>query len=308
MKKDYPDLTDVIPSKAIHKFICGSRYEFKDKHLASLIYHSPFIKFFDRMRKLQQLMDVIEDQTLKQELAEYIADTQIAFYDFKRNDNRDYVYVISPPSDQVDLTRDNPSYGFFADYDTAYQKARTFDTSFMIVKQIIVTKEDDENHVLFMLFDKSGGLVDFNDSASYRNLKNRKDHFTFSFYETPNPFDRGDIVKILTTGEYGVVAHTQKEWQDHLVDVATRDSRYPPHESDSWIRVDIIHPDFTATHQNVTPVFLDKYEPQDWGKGSALDDLLRFMSRFYRGEGSIEHMFQIMLRYKNETEENSEEM
>jgi len=44
----------------------------------------------------------------------------------------------------------------------------------------------------------------------------RDGYFTYIFYKVPNPFERGDIVRLVDTEDYGIVETSQKQWQDNL--------------------------------------------------------------------------------------------
>ncbi len=131
----------------------------------------------------------------------------------------------------------------------------------------------------------------------------RDGYFTYIFYEVPNPFERGDIVRLVDTEEYGVVETSQRQWQEALARYQSdewRQARLKPDYSDVQIRVGILKNDGTFGHAHINPIDLEQYQPFD----SPVDKLLLCASDLYRGKGSLDELYFFTMGYRKDREQH----
>lgn len=131
--------------------------------------------------------------------------------------------------------------------------------------------------------------------------------FENTFYEAPNPFDRGDIVRFVGTEKYGIVEVSQKHWKENLERYKQR-RKFLPDYSDVQVRVIFLTEDGTFIHSHINPVNLElhqpEHEPQD-PVASARDQLLHAASLLYWKEdssnviGSLEDLYICTMKYRN---------
>ena len=137
------------------------------------------------------------------------------------------------------------------------------------------------------------------------------DYFTYIFYEVPNPFERGDIVKLVRTEDYGIVETTQKSWKDNLIRWKSpewwQESRFHYVDwSDVQIRVVFPGEDGTFSHAHINPVDLELYRPQkSRAEQSPLDQLLLCASDLYKGGSSFDELYYFTAEYRKSKRELS---
>jgi len=131
----------------------------------------------------------------------------------------------------------------------------------------------------------------------------RDGYFTYIFYEVPNPFERGDIVRLVDTEEYGVVETSQRQWQEDLSRYQSdewKQTGLGPDYSDVQIRVGILNNDGTFNHAHINPIDLERYQPLD----SPMDKLLLCASDLYRGEGFLDELHFFTMGYRKDREQH----
>jgi len=136
----------------------------------------------------------------------------------------------------------------------------------------------------------------------------RDDYFTYIFYEVPNPFERGDIVRLVDTEEYGVVETSQRQWQETLARYQSdewKPTGLGPDYSDVQIRVGILDNDGTFGHAHINPIDLERYQPKGgWTDGSPMDKLLLCASDLYQGKGSLDELYFFTMGYRKDREQH----
>lgn len=124
------------------------------------------------------------------------------------------------------------------------------------------------------------------------------------FIEVPNPFEKGDIVRIVGTERYGIIATSPKWWKSDMFkneDPYRKDWGWGFY--DAQIRVEFLCEDGTFSHDHVTPLRLERYQPEEgWDKRSAMDKLLLQASHICRGEGSLEMLSLSAMAYRRSKE------
>ncbi len=126
--------------------------------------------------------------------------------------------------------------------------------------------------------------------------------FTYIFYEVPNPFKRGDIVRLVDTEDYGVVETSQRQWREYLARYQSdewKQTGLGPDYSDVQIRVGILDNDGTFGHAHINPIDLERYQPND----SSMDKLLLCASDLYQGKGSLDELHFFTMDYRKDREQ-----
>lgn len=121
-------------------------------------------------------------------------------------------------------------------------------------------------------------------------------HFSEMYFEVPNPFEKGDIVKS-HWGYYGIVDESQKEWKEQ-VEKHRKWEQESRNQScgDIILWVSVLEEDGTFGTGEADPVDLERYQPEN--PGSPLDVLLNTASLVTKGECSLSVLFCHIREYK----------
>ena len=185
---------------------------------------------------------------------------------------------------------------YFAAPDLAYAHGLKYDCAFSIKKYKI--NEPDDLPAAGLCFTRNGILESFWSDEVESSLKGttekmfHPDRFENAFIPVPNPFERGDIVKLLSDGGHGVVSTSSEEWRDFLEKVNAGE-----HSGcdfiDASITVEFI--DEGICHDHVNPAYLERYEP---GTGEADYELLMAASELLKGRGGLDWFVDRYEAYK----------
>lgn len=278
-------------SKDVREYMEQNNLEFTDFEKAALIFHSglPVLK---RLELLEQLAEKTEDLSLREQIharLDYERENMEAF----RNNTEGYVYAVEAHKDS-----DEPYIcGYFATSDMACAHGMKQGYEFKIEKYLIVGFNDREakkakgyfNPNLMdgadmeecvtehdycgyseatVQYDKDGTLEYFwsdeIERSDEENISRAYDlrRFENAFIHIPNPFDRGDIVRLMTEREgHGIVATSQQEWNEFLERVKSGKAKWVDF-FDTSIEVNFLQDNGKISHDHINPAFLEKFEPQ----------------------------------------------
>ena len=277
-------LNNLIPSKDVREYMQQTGFQFSDAELATLIYHSRE-PLWVKHAYWQSLRDRTEDTPLRKEIQERITYDQKCYQLFAENDGS-YFYetVISETTDEWEKAEVT---GHFISLDLALKHAKDHKAFFDIRKYQIIG--------LCKTVITPYGLYNprlFPDSASeprpYRGEAIAEFHYTtegilksYWTYEIPfeemaavddwgeirfewkvirmpNPFEKGDRVRIVGTDRVGTVATSQAEWNDFLHRVSEKNLVVD--YLDASITVDYSTLEDPYNHQHVQPIYLEKVD------------------------------------------------
>ena len=306
---DHNELMAMIPSESIRKYVVDTGYIFSDWSKAALLYHNRAIDYDTKDVFLRNIAENTGDEKLKKQILWYLDYTKKLLEQIRNNTARKYVYLLG------DIAENDKKMLFF-DYDIAYEYGKKAGVRFCIEKYRLITELPDENGTReddddycedsTVYFDEKGGIVYISDSV-YMPEEDEDDYFGFLFYRVPNPFERGDVVKLVNTDMYGVVECSQEDWNEYAGEKPlrglTRDY------SDVQIRVAILDESGTFYHEHINPVNLEYY-PVEFGDYDTLEgakaSLLCIAGEVYKAKSSIEDLYWLGERYKYYYERSKE--
>lgn len=313
-----PGLELLVPSRFVREYVQKTGWVFTDYQKAALLAHSdfPLQKKYDLLQKLRE---DTRDGILREKIGEYLAEKEQSFRVFQQNDDHRFIYTLEV--DDPDFEGGDPiPEGFFFDYALAISYGKRKKLPFTVEKHLIATepelvckhtgywnpyvgmpeedlieeyeREYDGEVVGRLRFTGSGEADDLwseeeepSDKRAYLQKLFAPDAIENFFFEPPNPFERGDVVQLVGTEEYGIVATSQAEWR-----------KFISHKRDCYdfgdanLIVEFLTKDGSFSHSHVNPVFLELYRLNcsDWDTASPRDRLLETASLLMQGQGSLE--------------------
>lgn len=275
-------LDTLIPSEDVRVYMEQTGFRFTPSELATLVYHSGKTLPVKHSYWLS-LVDETGDATLRKEIRERIAYDQKCQWLFAENDGSCfYETAIGETTD--DWERDEVT-GHFASLELALKHAKGYGVPFDIRKYQIIglCKNVIVPYCLFnpRLFPEGDSgesayrgeaIAEFRYTAegilqSYWTYEISpeetaavedwgKARFEWRFIRMPNPFQAGDLVRIVGTDRVGRVATSQAEWQAFLRRVEER--KLAVDYSDASVTVDYSSKENPYDHQHVQPIHLEK--------------------------------------------------
>ena len=303
MKNEYIDeLNALIPSEYVRNYVLEMGWVFTDEQKAVLLVHGD-LSLKERCSRLQTLQESTADQGLKERIAKYLNSEDLKFQAFKENSDKACIYILKVKEGDIPYSG-ILSDEYFFDLDLAYGCGRETNLPFMIEKYPVEVPGIGRPRSLFTSFlelNEDGEAVYFygiipGDDGEPEDFND--------FIEVPNPFEKGDIVRIVGTERYGIIATSPKWWKSDMFkneDPYRKDWGWGFY--DAQIRVEFLCEDGTFSHDHVTPLRLERYRPEEaWDKRSAMDKLLLYASQICRGEGSLEILSSLIMAYRRSKE------
>lgn len=302
MEQEYLDeLKNLIPSETVRNYILEKKWTFTDSQKACILsYHDmPLRMLYPRLRSIR---DNTADMVLKKQLEEYISIEERGFDAFRENNDRCCIYVVM---EEMYKKGDYFPQGYFFNCDEAYEFAAKRNEKekhlFMIEKHLIHGANIPDKYMQSKRapFNYAVSLVEFNKDGEAIYLDSRevphpKDlewtNFDNMFFEVPNPFEKGDIVRNTVTGDCGIVITSQKQWHEHIEKCQCS---YPNnYVCDSTVDVAFPQEDGLFKTKSIIPIYLDRYCPK-WNRDNSdiLDNFLLVTGRLYKGDGRLDDMY-----------------
>ena len=234
-------------SETMKNYIRHTGWQFTDSHIATLLYNFPFPYFVTR-ELLEAIHDNTEDETLKKQLEQRFEVDDLKL-EWLKQSMKNTVFTVK----SFDLSE----MGTFDDYDSAMESVKDFNDEFSIEKTQMLSEDAEpsvqghsfplrnmnaENQTDFWDFDSAPetlGAIYFNeeklihrfwtitsDNEYIRKVDNLdSSRFENAFVPLPNPFEKGDKVQRLSTGET-VVINTSKEQFNDTIARAEKNAAY----------------------------------------------------------------------------------
>ena len=234
-------------SETMKNYIRHTGWQFTDSHIATLLYNFPFPYFVTR-ELLEAIHDNTEDETLKKQLEQRFEVDDLKL-EWLKQSMKNTVFTVK----SFDLSE----MGTFDDYDSAMESVKDFNDEFSIEKTQMLSEDAEpsvqghsfplrnmnaENQTDFWDFDSAPetlGTIYFNeeklihrfwtitsDNEYIRKVDNLdSSRFENAFVPLPNPFEKGDKVQRLSTGET-VVINTSKEQFNDTIARAEKNAAY----------------------------------------------------------------------------------
>lgn len=308
---DEKELEILIPSKDVRDYVKEVSWTFTDGQKASLLVHGN-LTLKEQYSHLQALQNSTADLKLQEQIAEYLNRADRELRAFKENSDKNHIYILKVEEEDISYTRMLPS-GYFFDWEMACEYGKKEKLPFYIEKHLVgdvknLDKYEEAEYydyeIACLVFNKDGEADYFDSQEISYDKENEEtdfyESFRTAFYEVPNPFEKGDIVKITGTEEYGIVDTSQKRWKESLIRYKTAERIYADY-SDVQIRVEFLNDDGTFSHRHINPIYLERYLlKEDWQNGRPGDKLLMYASLVHQGKGSLDDLYFFTMDYRND--------
>lgn len=290
-------MQDFIPSKDVRAYMQRTGFTFSDRDLATVIFQSD-LSLAQRHEALEQLAQGSADSEL---CRERIAYERRATERFAENDGR-FLY-------QLLLVEEGVPVGFFsqaaAAREAGLEKACPFsihkycfhDAAFPAEK--VPAAAAGHGLLAGMVYKADGTLStcwSYEMSPEEENLVKGPQRFEERFVALPNPFQRGDVVRLVEDpGTLGVVESSREDW-DELVEAARVGSKKLDC-FDATLQVEILNDDGTFGHDHISPLGLE------WVAGKPCDEktaLLAYASALLTGHISLDFFLEEYRDYVKE--------
>ena len=310
---DIEELKAMIPSETVRNYVMESGWTFTDRERAALLYHSD-LSLKEQYTRLGTLRDTTTDEGLQKQLTEYLEREKRAIRAFKENSDKCCIYILKVRENGGSHDGEYLVCGYFFDWEVAFEYGRKENASFQIEKYLVngvLTHEDGtcrHTSIADLHFSKEYE-ADFFSSREIPDDNEQTDWyecFENMFYNAPNPFEIGDVVRLVGTEEYGIVEVSQKQWKETL-ELYKQRGKFPPDYSDVQIRVIFLTEDGTFSHSHINPVDLELHQPEQEQQdpvASARDRLLSAASAMYRNDTSsntiysLEDLYVFTMQYR----------
>lgn len=262
---------------------------FTDSERATIFWNS-FLTRAEKLAALREILDTTADESLKIQIQERLdmeAETERAFMSC----DSDYIHTVFL-DDQTDA-----DIAFASIHAAINYGKENCDAAFRISKMILEDRLEpnaDERTLL-------GGDAEFGKDGTLlccRCYNSRKTEFVFANDMEPesfedacipvlNPFEYGDIVRVMGDSRPALVVTSQERWNSHL-ECLDRKGRTKNHFSNA-LTVEFLYPDGEFSHGHPNILALEKVEhwedEDEW-------ELLQSVSSLMKGDGWIETVLE----------------
>lgn len=307
-------------SKDVKQYMEQNNLDFNDFESAALIYNSG-LPVTEIHKRLEELATETKDAELKEQIMEILSVEKEDIKAFHEN-TEGFVYVVA-----ANETPDEPC-GYFAAPETAYYHGMKLDGAFGIdkyqvvgrdgtgikkskgyfnpymmpqmSKEELVTEDEEDGRIASQRYTQDGILQSFWSQEIERDdedtMKRLFDPSLFknAFINMPNPFEKGDIVRLIPDGCHGVVDTSQADWMEFLKEVDFGKFKACDF-GDASIIVECVSERGYISHDHFPSVFLEKYEPQE---GEDDYEVLVAASDLLRGSGGLDWFLHQYDAYK----------
>lgn len=308
-------------SEDVKQYMKQKDLDFKDFETAALIYHS-WLSVPEKHKRLEELATETKDANLRTQILEILSVEKEDLRAFHEN-TEGFVYAV--------LAKENSDApcGYFATHELAYEHGLKLACAFDINKYQIVGQDgteikknksywnpyllaeemsmeelveefDGDGLTAWLGYTQEGILQNFWSQEMERSDEDNLERifnpelFKNAFIHMPNPFEKGDIVRLLPDGCHGVVNTSQEEWMEFLKEVNAG-----KHKAcdffDASIIVEGVYDKGYVSHSHINPAFLEKYEPR---KDDDDFELLMTASDLLRGRGNLDFFLHYYNAYK----------
>lgn len=257
-------LNETLPSTDVREYVEKNNWKFYDYECFVIIQQS-FLPIKRRHELLLRLIGISNNDELNAAIKECIDYENKELSSFKNNNNAIYSISIYDEDDHQYHEE-----GLCATYDMAVKYGSSYHKKFYITKKKIVDDEDIYNVENDICFGSNElGEAFFNNdlelilywSKEVKEEKNKNNKYKEDMcIRMPNPFKKGDIVRILERDdEYGVVETTKEQWEDICLVCDNSKSEY----CDKSLIVDTYMLDKSFMHRHIVPLLLEKVTEDD---------------------------------------------
>lgn len=276
-------LNEIIPSDDMKNYITENDILFDFSKLATIVYNS-LLSFERKERLLSEISDLTVSSELKRQIQERLDYNRECLTLFKENIECCSFYELAVWIDEDD---DIDVIGHYSSFESAFSQGKKMNREFKIYKYDLLDKVtekkkiyafmsshlsqryvslepiDNEGEAIAMfMFLASGDIKSFYsyEVAAERTLMvedSGANRFEHKYIYLPNPFEKGDIVRIVDgTDLIGIVDTSHDEWKIFNHQIAQRSLNV------EWIDDSLVilfkNSVNRDTHMHISPVFLEK--------------------------------------------------
>lgn len=300
---DIKELELLIPSKTVREYVIETGWTFTDKEKAALICHGHLL-WKEEYALIKKLGEETKDAALREQINAWLKWNDDALKTFKENKDRQSVYVLKVEEKGGYWDGEYLFTGYFFNWEEALKFGKRENAPFEIEKFLVdeYLDENDTYHQTnngFMRFNADGELrmLDCREIPNYWNtVEEMSEHFTEMYFEVPNPFDLGDVVKS-HDGTCGIIDMSQKEWKEKVARV----KKWQEENNDTSIMDGILwssalEPDGTFITWEADPLYLERYGDIDFNDPK--DALLDTAGAVVKGECGLGELFRCVRVYR----------
>jgi hypothetical protein len=300
------ELQVLIPSEYVREYVRKTNWTFTDAQKASLLVNGE-LTLKEMYPRLRELKEHTEDEELRGQLAMYLDHKEKNLAAFRDNSSRNSIYLVKiRDEDEQDkpYAHIHPG-GYFFNLEMAYAYGKKEKQPFLIEKHLVgdvkTDREDGEEYQDIglgdMTFDKDGEADYFEGwEVPYENKPHTLEFFEDAFYEVPYPFERGDIVRLVGTEDYGIVDVSQEDWKKWVLrcqEYKRQQKGSGPDFTDAYVRVEFLNDDGTFSHGHINPILLELHQLDEkcFNDYGPRDQLLLEASAIQRGKGGLDDLY-----------------
>lgn len=313
-----------IPSKDEREYLESMGYELNDWQIACLIYNNYSEDIDKQLELLREFSEETTDETLSAQIYQRIEYEQRVMDKIRDNSSEHYVYVVNFST--YDWERESVK-GVFTSYDNAFSFANSYNELYpiedeykrfeiskydLIVNELPSSRSIDYHNPFYdggsgtitekNYFDgESVGSVVYENGKkwhSYSSEISLEDmnlidqtglcRFEELFLPLPQPFDKGDCVKLVDEEKIGIVESSKEEW-DKLVKEYGSDnnSKTDGLNGEDTLKVVFLEGDGHFSHDHISPIYLERVDI-DSISYNLNRDVLSYASGVIRGDGGLE--------------------
>ena len=303
-------------SKDVMQYMKENDLHFTDFEKATIIYNSR-LPVNEKHYRLERLAEETDDEVLAQQIKDRLFDDRHVIETFLF-DTEGYIYslefffhrncfAIPKSAYEYGKSEGQPlftigKYKIVSNEEVGNNKNKQFyeindprnPSSVIFIRRYYPSSELDYNGdgTLFGFLSNEIDLAD-------KRVQNEKDNTRFENapINMPNPFERGDIVKLIDMGMLGIIETSQEEWNNKYE--ALRNGKF----SKESIDVATLYNDGTLGQLKMSPLLLEKYEPE---KGDEVYELLTYGRDAYKGKIPLEQFTHIYKAFRERKEKMDE--
>lgn len=206
----------VVPSNTMREYLGQQGVRLSDEQLAALLFYQDQLDWDEKNDMIETLKVITEDNKLKTYLDGYIVNRRHAYTAFE-SEEQDYIYVLEHRQ-----KRSNRWWldGFYRDFDCITQLREQYrGCELRIRKQSVICGEEDfylQEAADCLLMDDEFAILSFDSYILQYGKERLNDVFSGVRFQIDHPFQKGDIVKNLLTGQYGIVMTTDMEEETEI--------------------------------------------------------------------------------------------
>lgn len=324
-------MIDIIPSKQMKEYLNEIGFTFSDHQKATLIWNSDSDSYSwnEKLNALRELAEQTSDTIVKQQVLERVQYEEKCFDVFHDNSSNRYIYIVSNMEEREEYSlKSEPAISYAKrqaiknkeEY-TVYKQLLLTEAKPSIIKSNIQVNPNIFGELEFSEEEKYNGgpianlTINPNGeiAAIYSNELSKEEDDQVSIFKQERfedkfipivfPFEKGDIVKHIPTGEYAVVKTSQEQWKQFLEKV--EQGLYVDY-IDTSITVVFLDKEGYWSHDHLNPLDFEIDVPEVTTENELFCQALEALSEYWRGDcGKGEVVLRLCKEYaKSKKEED----